>query len=69
MSSIQVTVNGETREIAHGLTVLGLIELYKLKPQGVAIELNLEVPSKERYGQITLQPGDKLEIVKFMGGG
>jgi thiamine biosynthesis protein ThiS len=69
MSTIQLTVNGEARDIPAGLTVLGLIELHKLKPQGVAVELNLEVPDKERYGEITLQAGDKVEIVKFMGGG
>jgi sulfur carrier protein len=69
MASMNLTVNGESREFATGLTVLGLIELYKLKPQGVVVELNLDVPAKESYATLVLQAGDRVEIVKFMGGG
>ena len=66
---MQVIVNGESIELAEGLSVSALLAQYKLKPEGVVVELNLEVPAKARYGELVLKAGDKVEIVKFMGGG
>jgi len=64
-----ITVNGETCELPDGLTVSGLLEHYRLKPGGVVVELNLEVPGKDAYSRLELKAGDRVEIVKFMGGG
>ena len=66
---MQVTVNGESIELAEGLSVGALLAQYKLKPEGVVVELNLDVPAKAKYGELWLKAGDKVEIVKFMGGG
>jgi thiamine biosynthesis protein ThiS len=35
----------------------------------VAIERNLEIVSRSRFGALVLRPGDRLEIVQFVGGG
>jgi sulfur carrier protein len=67
--AMQVTVNGESRSLPDGLKVDALLALYKLKPEGVVVELNLEVPAKSAYSDLTLRDGDRIEIVKFMGGG
>jgi sulfur carrier protein len=66
---MKLTVNGEIREVAEGLKLGELLDLYKLKPQGVVVELNLQVPGKNLYAELELHEGDTLEIVKFMGGG
>ncbi len=66
---MRLTVNGEMREVPAGMRVTGLLELYRLKPEGVVVELNLEVPAKALYGELELKDGDRIEIVKFMGGG
>jgi thiamine biosynthesis protein ThiS len=35
----------------------------------VAVELNLEIVKKDKYGMTTIQEGDSLEVVSFMAGG
>lgn len=66
---MRITVNGEEREVAAGITVLGLLDLLKVKKERVAVEVNLDVIRRERLAERTLSDGDKVEIVSFVGGG
>jgi sulfur carrier protein len=63
-----VKVNGESRELPDGETVLALIARYQLTPEKVAIELNRRLLRGERY-TTPLKEGDEVEIVTFVGGG
>jgi thiamine biosynthesis protein ThiS len=63
-----VKVNGESRELPDGETVLALIARYQLTPEKVAIELNRRLLRGERY-ETPLKQGDEVEIVTFVGGG
>jgi len=63
-----VKVNGESRELPDGETVLALIARYQLTPEKVAIELNRRLLRGERY-ETALKEGDEVEIVTFVGGG
>ncbi len=63
-----IQVNGHDFEIADGTTVTKLIELHKLSPQKVAVELNRRLIKTEKYETI-LKAGDEVEIVTFVGGG
>jgi len=40
-----------------------------MKPDRVAVELNLEIVSRAQWDTTTLKNGDKLEVVHFVGGG
>jgi thiamine biosynthesis protein ThiS len=64
-----VTVNGESMEIEAGLTVDGLLDLLKIKRAFTAVAVNREITPKSDYGSVTLGEGDKVEIVRPMGGG
>ncbi|HEX4945873.1 MAG TPA: sulfur carrier protein ThiS [Blastocatellia bacterium] len=66
---IEITVNGETREVAPGWTVADLVNQWELTPQRVAIEHNLLILARSLWPETRLQPGDRLEIVHFVGGG
>ncbi len=66
---MELTVNGEKKRTPDGLTVLGLLEFLKVEPQRVAVELNMEIVKKDKYGSTKMQDGDSLEIVSFMSGG
>ncbi|MGF1607703.1 MAG: sulfur carrier protein ThiS [Rhodothalassiaceae bacterium] len=66
---IQVTVNGEHRQIAAGQSPAGLLAMLKLDPAKVALERNREIVPKSAYADIILEDGDELEIVHFIGGG
>ena len=66
---ISIEFNGEAREIEEGSTVLQLLELAQVSSKFCAVELNLEIVSRECYGQTLLQAGDKIEVVTLVGGG
>jgi thiamine biosynthesis protein ThiS len=62
-------INGEQRDFPDGLTVAGLVAELGMKPDRVAVELNLEIVPRTQWGMTALNNGDKLEIVHFVGGG
>jgi sulfur carrier protein len=65
---VLIIVNGEQKEVGP-LSVLGLLEMLVIDPRRVAVELNLEILPKADYETTTLQDGDRIEIVHFVGGG
>ncbi len=66
---MRVTINGEQRSFDSILTVERLLGRLGLDSRKVAVERNLEIIPKSRYGEINVADGDKLEIVHFIGGG
>ncbi len=66
---MQVTINGESRDIAAALTVAELLTEIGLDPRKVAVERNLEIVPKSKYEAVSVGDGDRLEIVHFIGGG
>lgn len=69
IKTMQVRVNGESMELAAGLTIRALIEQLGLGPGPVAAELNGEVVPRSDQPTIVLHSGDALELVHFTGGG
>ena len=66
---MQLQINGEQRDFADGLTISALVAQLGMKPDRVAVELNLEIVPRTRWEAITLKHGDRLEVVHFVGGG
>ncbi len=66
---MQVHVNGEAREIEMGSTISALLLAMKIEGQQVAVEVNAHVVRRANHGSVQLQPGDRIEIVTFVGGG
>jgi sulfur carrier protein len=66
---VEVQVNGETVSIAAGSTVADLLRRLSLDSRRVAVELNLQVVPRGDHAARRLSPGDRLEIVTFVGGG
>jgi thiamine biosynthesis protein ThiS len=67
-------INGEARTFPDpappaAFTLTDLIESLSMKPDRVAVELNLEIAPRDRWSQTVLKDGDRLEIVHFVGGG
>jgi sulfur carrier protein len=67
--SLNVTVNGQSRQIAGPATVAQLLEQLGLAGRPVAVEVNLELVPRARHAQCALADGDRLEIVTLVGGG
>ena len=67
---MNINLNGKTSEIKSGLSLTSLIdELGLTGRKAIAIALNGEVLTHERYKEIILNEGDSLEVVRAIGGG
>ncbi len=66
---MNLTVNGEAREVPDGLTIRGLIEHLGLTEGPVAVERNRAIVPRAEHAQHRLANNDVLEIVHFVGGG
>ena len=66
---MNITLNGEKKEVPDGITVPGLLDFLKIQHQRVAVELNREIVKKDVYGTTPVKEGDSLEVVSFMQGG
>jgi len=64
-----IYLNGKKEDIETNTTILKLLEVKKIKPEVVTVELNEKIVDRKEYSEIVLNPGDKLEFVYYMGGG
>ena len=66
---LTISVNGENRAAIPGATVVDLLRELGLDSGRVAIERNLEILPRPKWAETTVEPGDRYEIVQFVGGG
>ncbi len=67
--TVTITVNGEHKRVAAGLSLADLANQLGLVPEKVAVERNLEVVPRSTLAQVEVEDGDEIEIVHFVGGG
>ena len=65
----KIQLNGDPYEINYGTNLNGLLNKLKIQKNKVAIEVNGEIVEKNKYPNLILNKGDKVEIVHFIGGG
>ena len=63
-----VKING-TEQDAAGKTVAEIVTAGGYNRAQVAVERNEEIVPKAQYDAVTVQDGDVIEIVQFVGGG
>jgi sulfur carrier protein len=66
---VQVAVNGTIFDLPEETTVSELIRMRGLDPRYVVVERNGEPLSRDRYGAVVLEDGDRLELVRAVAGG
>jgi len=66
---MQITVNGETRELGEGQTLTQLLTQLELTGKRIAVELNESIIPRARHDETVLRDGDKIEIIHAIGGG
>ena len=65
----KIQLNGTVYEINNGTNLNELLNKLKIQKNKVAIEVNGEIVEKNKYPNVILNKGDKVEIVHFIGGG
>ncbi len=67
--TICVTINGEERSLARPMSVTAMLDEFGLMAKKIAVERNLEIVPRSTYDDVQVEDGDRLEIVRFVGGG
>ena len=57
------------RSVPAGLTAAGMLRELELDPRGVVVELNRDIVRREALEETSVEAGDRVEIVRFVGGG
>jgi thiamine biosynthesis protein ThiS len=63
-----VTINGK-QEQAAGMTILAYLQQAGYTPERVVVEKNLEIIPRESLNSTLLEDGDRVEVLRFVGGG
>jgi sulfur carrier protein len=66
---VQVTANGSSFDLAAPVTVAEFIRGRGLDPRYVVVERNGEPLARDRYDEMVLEDGDRLELVRAVAGG
>ncbi len=69
MAMITATINGSRRTIAAGITIAQFVEELPLNQRFVAVAHNGDVVPRERWGEVSVEDGDVIEVVRMVGGG
>ena len=68
-STLNLTVNGEPTTIEPGTTLGQLIDSLALGERRYAVELNETVIPRSEHPVRMLEDGDRIEIIRAIGGG
>ena len=66
---IAIELNGEARELRDGECVQDLVDALALTNQALAVAVNREVVPRARWRERVFATGDKVDIVRAIGGG
>jgi len=66
---LTVVLNGKPEEFPSGMTIAELVTQKGLNPEIVIIEYNYELVDREAWAGTVLKENDRLEILRFVGGG
>ncbi len=66
---MKITINGIEKEIKENTTIKELLEELKVLDKTMAVAVNMKIVKKEEWDKYTLNKGDKIEALNFVGGG
>ncbi|HEX8009441.1 MAG TPA: sulfur carrier protein ThiS [Casimicrobiaceae bacterium] len=66
---LSIVVNGSARLCGDEATVADLIRELALEGKRIAVERNGEIVPKSRHAATPLAAGDRIEVVRAVGGG
>lgn len=64
-----ILLNGEHRELDELLSVRALLDELGLDGERVAVEVNRRILKRAEFEDVTIDDGDEVEVVTFVGGG
>ncbi len=64
-----LTLNGESLKVADNLNAHDLIVQLGYENKRIALEINEAIIPKSKHAEFSLNEGDRIEIIKAVGGG
>ena len=68
-ATISIELNGEARVISNSDNVQDLIDALSLTNQALAVAVNREVVPRAKWREHRFASGDKVDVVRAIGGG
>ncbi|MBE7559572.1 sulfur carrier protein ThiS [bacterium] len=65
---MQVFINGKPRQVPPG-SLLEMLRVLGIEPASVVMEVNEEIAPRAVWSERPVAAGDRIEILKFVGGG
>ena len=69
MNEPTLTVNGDARPLGSARTLAQLLEALGVSAKKMAVERNGEIVPAAAFASTPVAPGDRIEIIQFVGGG
>lgn len=67
---MEISLNGTLKTLPAEVTdIQQLLTQLSLDPKVIVVELNQTILPPDQYTATTLQPGDMIELIQFVGGG
>jgi thiamine biosynthesis protein ThiS len=66
---MNIILNGEQKTVSAGITIAQLLDLFNIVPATIVAELNEAMVLPDMYSSSCLSEGDRLEFIRFVGGG
>ena len=68
-SPIKIFINGDLKKIPQETNIVSVLESLNISTKHIAIEINENLVFRSDWQETNLKDGDKVEIVKAIGGG
>ena len=68
-SPIKIYVNGDLKKFPLKINIISILETLNISSKHIAIEINESLVFRSDWEKTNLKDGDKVEIVKAIGGG
>ena len=66
---MRIWINEEPQEVKEGVTLQGLLNELGFDAATVVVEMDGAIVARDAFAATTLSAGNRLEIVRFVGGG
>lgn len=66
---MEVTINGEIKKFESSITLSEVLKELSLEGKVMAAAVNMTIVKQNSWEKYTLNEGDKIELLDFVGGG
>ncbi len=66
---MKIIINGIEKNIKENTTIKKLLQELKVLDKTMAVAVNMKIVKKDDWDKYTLNEGDKVEALNFVGGG